>query len=43
MGVVDRFGGGETPERVKETESGGRSNDKVGFCGTAQGGLTRLG
>ena len=36
MGAVDQSGGGETPERVKETESGGRGNVKVGFCGTAQ-------
>jgi len=36
MGAVDPCGGGETPEKATETESGGRANVKVGFCGTAQ-------
>jgi hypothetical protein len=36
MGAVDPCGGGETPEKRTESESGGRANVKVGFCGTAQ-------
>lgn len=36
MGAVDRVGGSETPERVNETESGGRANVKVGFWGSEQ-------
>ena len=36
MGAVDQCGGGETPDRAKETGSGRSANVKVGFCGTAQ-------
>ena len=36
MGAVDPWGGGETPERPKETESSGSANVKVGFWGSGR-------
>ena len=36
MGAVDQCGGGETPERAKETGSGRSANGKVGFWGSEQ-------